>query len=421
MNIKVYLLALGVLVPSPGQANSHLILNGQYRPRMEYRHGFQTLMPPGAEPAFFISQRSRVNLLHSQRGFSLGFSLQDIRVWGEEPQLARTSVNTSVYQAWASLRLAENLTLQAGRQEIIYDDHRIFGNVDWAQQGRSHDAAVFKWVDGHGLTIHGGLAFNQQSERLLGTTYEIDNYKAFQYLWLNRRWEDVSVSMLFLSNGWQHTGDNTVFSQTAGGRIVYSPGSYSLSGSAYMQSGKDRNNRNLSAHYLSAELDHPVYEGLNLHAGFELLSGTDRQEMEEPGYTNNSFTPFYGTNHRFNGHMDYFYVGNHMNDVGLRDFYGGLMYGTGGWSAGFRTHVFTSDALLVDPADPSENMPRYLGTEIDLYFGLQMYAGAALRFGYSHMFASQSMEVLKGGSRKETNHWAWVMLVLNPEFLNTAR
>ena len=42
--------------------------------------------------------------------------------------------------------------------------------------------------------------------------------------------------------------------------------------------------------------------------------------MEDKDYKeNNSFTPFYGTNHKFNGHMDYFYVGNHIGNVGLRE------------------------------------------------------------------------------------------------------
>ncbi len=418
---KTFFIVLSILVSAYGQAASHLILDGQFRPRTEYRHGFHTLMPPGADPAFFVSQRSRLNLFHMQSGFSLGFSLQDIRVWGEVPQLVRTGVNTSVHQAWAEVRLSDQAAVKAGRQEIVYDDHRIFGNVDWAQQGRSHDAAILKWDSGEGFTVHGGFAYNQESERIMGTVYEMNNYKAFQYLWLNNQWEDIRISLLFLNNGWQHSPDNTAFSQTAGGRIEYSPGRYSLSGSAYMQTGRDASNRNLSAHYLSAELSQPLHESIILQTGFEVLSGTDRQDMEDPGYTNNSFNPFYGTNHRFNGHMDYFYVGNHLNDVGLRDFYGGMAYSPGWWSAGFRTHVFASDALLDDPANGGETMPRYLGTEIDLYFGLQLYERATLRIGYSHMFASRSMEVLKGGSRRETNNWAWVMLVLNPEFFNMQR
>ena len=34
----------------------------------------------------------------------------------------------------------EKFAFKVGRQEINYDDARIFGNVDWAMQARSHDA-----------------------------------------------------------------------------------------------------------------------------------------------------------------------------------------------------------------------------------------------------------------------------------------
>ncbi len=63
-------------------------------------------------------------------------------------------------------------------------------------------------------------------------------------------------------------------------------------------------------------------------------------------------------------------------------------------------------------------MLRYLGTEIDIFAGFSLFDNATLRAGYSQMFASESMEVLKGGSRNETNNWVWLMLILKPEFLN---
>ena len=69
------------------------------------------------------------------------------------------------------IRLSESTSVKAGRQEIIYDDHRIFGNVDWAQQGRSHDAAIVGWSGPDDLVLHAGFAFNQESERLTGTFY----------------------------------------------------------------------------------------------------------------------------------------------------------------------------------------------------------------------------------------------------------
>jgi hypothetical protein len=312
--------------------------------------------------------------------------------------------------------------LKAGRQELVYDNSRIFGNVDWAQQGRSHDAALLKWFFKDDLSLHVGLAFNQDSERIRETFYSLDNYKTLQYIWIAKSWEGLRTSFLFLNNGVQHSAVSTTFSQTIGGRVVYSTDSRTLSGAAYIQSGKDPQNRSLAAHYLSLQYEQPITGEISFTGGFELLSGTDQADILNPGYgRNNSFNPLYGTHHAFNGHMDYFYVGSHINNVGLRDVYTGIDYTPGSWSAGTRIHLFSSDALLTDPLNQDETMPRYLGTEIDLYLGYRLFDNAAVRMGYSQMFASGSMELLKGGSKGEINNWAWVMLVVTPEFLNPKR
>ncbi|MGF1585769.1 MAG: alginate export family protein [Bacteroidales bacterium] len=423
MPVKSTTAIIVALVCLAQQTFAQFTLNGEFRPRMEYRHGFQTLMDPDENAAFFISQRSRLNLGMNEENYSVGFSLQDIRVWGEVPQLNRSDINSSVHEAWVDLKIFNKAFLRAGRQEIIYDNSRIFGNVDWAQQARSHDAAVLKWNLENDLILHAGLAFNQESERVRETFYSLNNYKTFQYFWLNKSWEKLSGSFLFLNNGIQFDPAKTTFSQTTGSRLVYNPGNFSLSGSAYLQTGRDAANRTLNAHYISLHYDQPLtLGGLGLTAGFELLSGTDQANMQDPGNrSNTSFSPLYGTNHAFNGHMDYFYVGNHFNNAGLRDLYAGLNYNPRSWSAGFRLHFFSSDALLVNPATPSESMPRYLGTEVDIFFGYNLYENIVLRMGYSEMFATESMEVLKGGSKSETNNWAWMMLIVKPEFLNIPR
>jgi hypothetical protein len=423
MPVKTTIAVIVILVCLAHKAFAQLTLNGEFRPRMEYRHGFNTLMAPDDNAAFFISQRSRINLGLKTENYSVGFSLQDIRVWGEVPQLNRSDINSSVHEAWVDLKIFNQAFLRAGRQEIIYDNSRIFGNVDWAQQGRSHDAAVLKWDLENDLYLHAGIAFNQESERVKETFYALNNYKTLQYLWLSKRWEKLSGSILFLNNGMQHDVSETTFSQTTGSRLVYSPGNFSISGSAYLQTGKDAANRTLNGHYISFQYDQPLtLGGLGLTAGFEMLSGTDQADMQDQGNRRNrSFSPLYGTNHAFNGHMDYFYVGNHFNNVGLRDIYAGLNYNPLSWSAGFRVHLFSSDALMVNPADPAETMPRYLGTEVDFFVGYNLYGNVVLRMGYSEMFSTASMEVLKGGSKNETSNWAWIMLIVKPDFLNITR
>ena len=72
-------------------------ISGQFRPRYEMRHGFGTLIPDGIQAANFISQRSRLNLKFTNDDFKVGFSLQNVGVWGETGTMRMSDVNgTSV-------------------------------------------------------------------------------------------------------------------------------------------------------------------------------------------------------------------------------------------------------------------------------------------------------------------------------------
>lgn len=48
-----------------------------------------------------------------------------------------------VHQFYFTYKFNDIFSLKAGRQEIIYDDARLIGNVGWRQNGQSFDGAVF--------------------------------------------------------------------------------------------------------------------------------------------------------------------------------------------------------------------------------------------------------------------------------------
>ena len=149
--------------------------------------------------------------------------------------------------------------------------------------------------------------------------------------------------------------------------------------------------------------------------GIEYLSGTDQSNT----LTNNSFAPLYGTNHKFNGHMDYFYVGNHMNNVGLTNPYLRLVYKLDKWVLNGAVHYFSSAAKILDPADSNNTLNSFLGTEVDLYVSRKIVESLSVSAGYSQMFATNSMEAIKGGDASTTNNWAWLMLSFTPNFLKS--
>ncbi|WP_026811539.1 alginate export family protein [Arenibacter latericius] len=398
---------------------SQFTLNTELRPRSEYRHGYKTLFPDNEDAALFVSQRTRLNADYKLDGLSFYLSLQDIRVWGDVPQLNNSDKNgIGIHQAWGEIALNNDLSLKVGRQEISYDDHRIFGNVGWAQQARSHDALLLKYQNSN-FNMHLGLAYNQDSEDLTGTTLTTPGtYKSIQYLWGNKTWKKLSASILFLNNGMQfidliNSNDNkTRYSQTLGTHLKHQDEGWMLSSNLFYQMGKDVSNNSLNAFLISLEANYKVTNKWQIGLGGELLSGNNNG-IPENG-KNKAFNPFYGTNHKFNGHMDYFYVGNHINNVGLIDIYlkTKLVFSEKD-NLSIAFHNFSAEAPL------SGTGKKQLGNELDLTYNYKIQKYVSLAAGYAHLFPSEGMKSLKGNYDENTNNWGWVMLTINPTLFTT--
>ncbi len=115
--------------------------------------------------------------------------------------------------------------------------------------------------------------------------------------------------------------------------------------------------------------------------------------------------------------MDYFYVGNHLNSVGLNDLFAGIYFKKKKFSADFTPHFFSAANDVLNPLVAGEIMPNYLGGEIDLAFGYKLADYAQISGGYSKMFGTETLKALKGGDNETTNNWAWIMFSFTPEFL----
>lgn len=385
---------------------AQLTIDAELRPRAEYRHGFKTLFPDNANPALFVSQRTRLNTTYKTEKLNFYVSFQDVRVWGDVPQL-NTADNSglSVHQAWAEILLDPNFSVKLGRQEVIYDDNRIFGNVGWAQQARSHDMAMLKYKK-DSFKFDVGLAFNQSKENLTGTNLTTPNtYKAMQYAWLHKDWSNFSGSFLFLNNGMQ-SPNGLKYSQTIGTHLTAKKDKFTIAANLYYQFGNDVLDRDLNAYLLGLEAMFKASEKAKIGLGVELQSGND---YNTPANENNAFTPFYGTNHKFNGFMDYFYVGNHINSVGLLDLYAKANFKLNSKS-GLTAFVHNFSAS----ADINNSVSNQLGTEVDIVYGYKFTKDIGFKAGYSHLFPSEGMEVLKGNSDGNTNNWAWVMVTIKP-------
>ena len=454
-------------------------LDGEVRPRFEYRHGYKSVADSAQDNAAFVNQRTRLNFGYKTEGYNFKITLQDVRVWGSQPQLISTTAQQNnngaylgIHEAWGEALISDHFSLKFGRQEIALDDQRIFGSVGWAQQARSHDAAIIKFKKKK-LKANFGVAYNQDKASLKGTEAFQGSYKAFQYLWLHNDFnENFGASILVLNNGKEQLDiDSTVFldggtateyeyykdnySQTIGTKLNYKKDKLKIGAAFYTQMGLagDRNNartdyngdfdKEISAMNYSVDVSYQITEKLAATVGYEMMTGNSQTDTSASyNRINHAFTPFYGTNHKFNGLMDYFYVGNHGESVGLQDIYFKLKYKAEKFWIGTDVHLFSAandvldgfkiqqdiDAAIaagtaVSDVDQLQAMNSSFGTEIDLTFGFNLSKGVAFKGGYSMMLATETLAYLKGttdyqgqGYTDATSSWGWAMIVIKPNF-----
>ena len=365
----------------------------QLRPRLEYRNGYKTLLPEGQEPATFVSQRSRFILGFKDERHLVKLSAQNIHVWGDVPTMRLEDNNgIALFEAYGQYAFNENFFLRLGRQVLSYDNQRIMGEVNWAQQGQSHDAALLSWQPAVNNKLHLGFAYNAPAETLIDVPYAVNSYQNLQFAWYHLGFGKSGLSLLAMNTGYEDPTDQQIdYVQTFGGFYKFSSGKFTADASVYGQSGK-RLDRDLSALYAGANLNYAISGTWKVGAGAEYLSGTD---MDDASGELHSFTPLFGTNHGFNGFMDYFYVGNHQNTVGLLDIFGKLTYSAQKFELSVIPHAFSSAATIIDPSEGK--MDNYLGTEIDMAGSWKVARDFSVAMGYSQMFATRSLEILKGG------------------------
>ncbi|MCC8409172.1 alginate export family protein [Mucilaginibacter sp. UR6-1] len=274
-------LCLGLLA---GRANAQLTFSGQLRPRAEWRDGFGTLKPKNNTAAAFISQRTRLALNYRSNRLIFQTTLQDVRLWGQDASTITVNDGSrlSLHEAWAEVILSNKsdtsfkyspldyFAIKIGRQELVYDDERLLGNLDWLQQGRRHDALVFKTLH-RGWQADVGVAFNQNTDAVNyngtyytpanvpatikdsngnlvntpagiiplisaagnsakngtpailnapGTNGATQNYKALQYLYLSKKINKTKISALFLTDQFGKYALDSV-KNTAGADVGY--------------------------------------------------------------------------------------------------------------------------------------------------------------------------------------------------------
>ena len=423
--LNIYAIILFLLC-STFSVKAQLTIGTQVRPRAEFRNGFKTLNSDDRSPAFFIEQRARLFADYNEEKFRVRINFQDVRTWGSTSQIYKSDPNalTNVYEAWGLYRFTDAWSVKVGRMAWDYDNARFLGDLRWAAQARSHDGLVISHNNTETkLRVDIGAAFNQvgfEPTMLAETFYSgVNNYKTNQFLYLHKGLSKAKFSVLIHNDGRQVPADSSLAMRQTYGLIGSgSIGSLDVGGEFYYQGGKNASDVEVDAFLINAFVK--LQTALTpITIGFDYLSGTSVTDTQDK-----SFNPLYGTNHKFYGYMDYFYVGNAHgqagNTAGLFDVHLKTNFQVGDrGSLAANTHVFQSAATLVNPTDVNIEESKYLGTEVDLVYTLKMDENVKFNLGYSQMFAGESMELVKTVTTEASsvNNWLWVMIDFNPSIV----
>lgn len=418
--MKRLLLFVGVFLfflPSYAQFS----LEGDLRPKAEFRHGYRRMPYESEDPAGHVSQRTRLIFGFSQDRVITRVSIQDVRIWGDQPPLNDVP-SIDLHEAWIQLALTEKLFVRAGRQEIHYDNQRLFAINDWNNVANKHDAVVVGYQATSG-ELHIGAAFNQSGAPLFGTHFQTDHYKTLNYFrYKTGLAEGIDISLMGVADGYEsnHNPDVLYMRGTWSAFVSFESGPVSIHVNPAWQHGRNSYGNPIRASYFMLEASAMPFDGLQTNIGLEWLSGNDFENLDE---TFRAFDPLYGAGHAVHGYMDYFTnTLVHTRGAGLVNPYlKNSIKLSEKTSLDADLHLFflqNNYPRFTDDYDiPLESLNKYLGTEVDFTLSHRFDDITRLMLGYSVMFGTESMEAIKGGSKDEFSHWAFVMLRVRPRFL----
>lgn len=423
--VLLFSLAL-ISIVSPAQT---VVIDGEIRPRAEYEDGYTKPILSSNDPGVFISQRTRLGFSFTSGILSTQITLQDARVFG---QFANSSsdATTGIYEAWAEMLLVPGGSLKIGRQILKYDDNRLFAAPAWGITGTTHDMVLFKY-NINDFQAHLGLAYNNNKETTVETFYTpTDKYRGMGYLWLSSpNYNGFSLSAILVDEAVQDTtGVGTAYKKTDmnqtytyGGNLKYDNKDFPLKAiaTAYFQAGKSSTGVTMAGKMFAVKGSYSFIEQITASLGADYYSGDNNGTSD--GIQSN-FKKLYGSNHTFNGYMDYW---NTPLNQGLLDYYGSVTGKIGKkWSIEGAFHLFDSE--FAGKNKKGIAFGKDLGSEFDLVANYKLNSWTTMEAGWCTYFSNNNTLIAKDIATSttmpaiRTPQWAYIMFTIKPTFLKTA-
>lgn len=404
-------------------------VSAEYRVRGEANNGYRTLPTESSETAYFVSQRTRLNLKYNSEKYAAYFSLQDVRIWGQADYMTKSGIQYSsntldIHQAWFDWKFTRNWILRTGRQSWSYDDGRILANRNWDQYGLSWDAFLLKHQTKN-FAMHLGssinntwISFNKENFNPGENPNETPigfRIKYFNFLWLNYKFNErlkLSFANYYASFLAAETKSIYYTLGTSGLHLNYKSDNLSAKANLYYQYGKSPAGKNTSA-YMATLQANLKFNSFTFGLNGDYLSGDDINN-ENFG----AFNILYGARWPVYGWMNYYVLPGDTKNGGLVDLYPGVKYSINKKHILFAQFHFLS---LATKTFDAPDLSKSLGNELDFSYSFKYDKNLSLGFYFSYYFATETAEYVKGVDfgASTSPYWFNLMLTFKPTLYTT--
>ena len=406
------------------QADNTFTLNLNTLTRGEFRYGGFNQPEENIDGlSHFVIGRYRLTTDYSNSWLEARVSFQQSGTWG------MGGGSFSLNEGYVTLKSPKGCFAKIGRQILAYDDERIIGSNDWAMTAPTHDVLKLGY-EGKQHKVHLLLAYNQNPENMDGSTFYKDGnqpYKSMQTLWYHYDTPKsiFGASLLFMNIGMQGEINNqpkVFFQQLAGTYFTFKPKHFMAEGAFYYQFGTEEHDLPLSAYMGSLKLTAKPRDSYSIYAGYDYLSGDSYFAVPPGGQIGmvfhdkaRGFNPLYGSHHEFYGAMEFFYMSAFVGNFtpGLQNAYLGYTFNPyKDLNISVAGHYYAMATKLPD-------VDQYLGLAGEFTANYAFTKFISAECGYSYMYGSETMKFLKRVSDDQQLHWAYLMLVINPNLFTT--
>lgn len=416
-------------------------IGGQIRARYEMKQNFAA---PGQAGAIdfrdkggnphndYLILREKVHIGYSQPWFGVFAQGRNSSVGGDDRDPNPDADKFDLQQGYVRLGNPKKyVTLQAGRQELLYGDERLVGSLDWANIPRTFDALKLRvegsagWVDA--FTSHPVLAddgsFNGYNEYetfsgVYASTKKLIPKQESQLYFLSRN-ASVQSPFAHQKDVPQSGGATARDIYTVGLRVKSTPGQFAgfdYGAELMYQFGRYKEGgATLAAAKAQKSLDHEAFAAFvgggytatniagapRLGVEYNYASGDDNPNDGDHG----TFDNLYPTNHKFYGLADFVSLQNihnlrFMSSISpVKDFSIALDYHLF-WLADTADNFYTvTGARRGGTASTTGNgyginkgYDSFVGSELDLTLTYKFKNHAIAQVGYAHFFTGDYID-----------------------------